>query len=408
MLTSRRILLALCASMLAALLVCSAALATPVTVKLRVEGSTKTLFEGEIAAGPETIEAPSGKGPHPCNYAENGAGGGYENGGSTSGTPTTALHAAAVANGLAFDAQWFGSGKEENENPGDFFVSQVGSDVNQSSAPYDSWGFAVNDTTAPVGGCQIALAPGNEVLWAYNYFNLKHLLSLTAPASANVGSTFTVHVTDGHTGEPISGAEVGEVLEGVTATGAITGADGNATVTLNHLGTVELKATRSDSVRSNGVAVCVHSGNDGLCGAPMSPNTGPPFPGPTAPTPLVSDVPVVVGVKAGRVYARHSAPRLLQGAVTVPAGGTLREVRISLTRSYRGRCFVFSGSKERFVRAKCARKAFFTVGSSLSFSYLLPSSLPRGRYVFEVQAVNDAGVSTKPVGGVSQVVFRVR
>ena len=41
---------------------------------------------------------------------------------------------------------------------------------------FESWGYAVNYTTANVGGCQFALAPGNEVLWAYNYFNLPHLL----------------------------------------------------------------------------------------------------------------------------------------------------------------------------------------------------------------------------------------
>jgi hypothetical protein len=406
MLTSRRILLALCATTFTALLACSPALAAPVTVKLRVEGSTKTLFEGEVAASPETIETASSRGAHPCDYSQNGPVGGYENEGNESGTPTTALHAAALVNGLAFDAEWFGSGKETDESPGDFFVSQVGTDINQTSGEYASWGYAVNDTTAPVGGCQIALAPGNEVLWAYNYFNLKHLLSLSGPATANIGTPFTVHVVDGHSGEPIVGAEVGEDISGVTGSGPKTDANGNATITPSHTGTVTLKATRSDSVRSNGVVVCVHNGNDGTCGTTVPVVGGAEI---KSPPPLITaPLPSVQGIKSGRIYARRSAPRLLRGAITVAAGATLREVLISLTRSYHGRCFVFGGSRERFVRAKCDHKSFFSVGSSESFSYLLPVSLPPGRYVYDIQALNDGGTATKLVSGISQVVFRVR
>ncbi len=391
--------------MLAALLACSTALAAPVTVKLRVEGSTKTLFEGEVAASPETIETLSGKGPHPCDYAQNGASEGYENGGNDIGTPTAALHAAALASGLAFDARWYGSGKA-NGNPGDFLITQVGSDISEESAPFESWGFAIDYTTSLVGGCQIGLAPGNEVLWAYNYFGLKHLLNLSSPATANVGTPFTVHVIDGQTGAPIEGAEVGEDVAGVTGSGPKTNSEGNAMITPIHTGTVTLKATQSESVRSNGVAVCVHNGNDGSCGTGLATNTGPP--GIAHSLPLLLDSPAIVGIKSGHVYARRSAPRLLQGSVTVPAGNTLRELRISLSRSYKGRCFVFSGARERFVRAKCNRKSYFAVGSSLSFSYLLPASLPPGRYVFDLQALSDNGETSFLANGINQVVFRVR
>jgi hypothetical protein len=162
--------------LLTALVLCATALAGPVTVKLRVEGSTKTLFEGEVTTQGEVFETASSKGSHPCNYTENGDYEGATNGGASSGTPTTALRDAALANGLAFNAEW-------STKLGDFFVTQVGSDANEEEEPYDSWGYAVNDTTAPVGGCQIALAPGSEVLWAYNYFNLTHLLSLSGPTT---------------------------------------------------------------------------------------------------------------------------------------------------------------------------------------------------------------------------------
>ena len=317
-----------------------------------------------------------------------------------------------MASGLAFDAKWYGSGKEENENPGDFFVTQVGSDIELTEAPYDAWGYAVNDTTAPVGGCQIALAPGNEVLWAYNYFNLKHLLSLTGPAGANEGSPIMVHVVDGQTGTPIAGATIGEDVAGSTTTlpgSPTTDAEGNATVTLAHTGTVELKATQPESVRSNAITVCIHNGNDGTCGTtrPGAPNvnTGPPI---VHGTPTVIDTATVSGVKNGRRYSRHKGPRILQGLVQVPASGTLREVRISLQRRNGKRCMVFSGTKEVFVRAHCGAKHFFSVGAAESFNYLLPASLPPGRYVYDIEAIDDTGNATKLVPGVSHVVFYVK
>jgi hypothetical protein len=379
--------------------------ALPVSVSVRVEGSAKTLFEGQVMTEGETFETASSGGVHPCDYADNGnSGGEFTNGGSPSGTPTTALRDAALSSGLAFDAEWFGSGAK-NENPGDFFVSQVGADKNESSGEFASWGYAVNYLTAPVGGCQIALAPGSEVLWAYNYFNLEHRLRLTGPASANAGTPFTVHVTDGQTGAALAGMSIGEMAGGVTSPlpGTTTDASGNATVLLAQTGQLTLKATGSGAVRSNGLAVCVHNGADGTCQTTLPP----PPPGTPSLTPA-QDLARIAGVLNGHVYARRSAPRLLRGVVNVPAGGTLRQVRISLQRRAGGRCFLLSGARGRFVGAHCGRTGFFSVGDSLSFSYLLPARLKPGRYVYDIEAVDASGHTTAPSNGVSHVVFRVR
>jgi hypothetical protein len=394
--------------LLGSLLIAPGASGSPVTVNLRVEGSAATLYEGPVSTGPEVLETSSSHGAHPCNFADNGlAGAAFSNGGNPAGTPTTALHDAARQVGLAFDAEWFGSGKEKNENPGDFFVSRVGTDVNQTSSPFDSWGYAVNFTTAPVGGCQIALAPGSEVLWAYNYFNLPHLLRLSGASSVNTGTPFSLQVSDGQTGEPISGASIGQVLDGVTTPiNATTDANGNVTITLSRAGVVALKATRTDSVRSNGLAVCVHNGNDGTCGTVPSSGVVPP---PSSGSPTTADLATVSGVKNGHVYRRRFAPRVLGGIVEVPAGGTLRDVRIRLERRYQGRCFDFSGTREAFRRARrCGTASFFSVGDSQSFTYLLPSRLAVGRYVYDVEALDNLGKTSKLVPGVSHVVFRVR
>jgi hypothetical protein len=401
--SKRIVLLALLTTCLSISLALAApALAAPVTVNLRVEGSTRTLFEGPVATQPETFETASSNGPHPCDYHDNGAAGGFADEGVTSGTPTTALRDAALANGLAFDAKWFGSGAGGNENPGDFFVTQVGPDANETSGEFASWGFAVNYLTSNVGGCQIALAPGSEVLWAYNYFNLAHRLRLTGPASANLGSPTTVKVIDGGTGEPVAGMTVGETAGGLTTPlpGATTNSAGEATVTLTHLGTVTLKAQGANAVRSNGVPVCVHNGNDGTCATVVPPKS--------TPVVVLPNTARASGVLFGHVYSRRTAPRVLRGIVTVPPGGTLRDVRISFQRRAGKRCWVLSNARGRFVRSRCGRASFFSVGDALSFSYLLPSRLAPGRYVYDVEAIDTSGKLSSPSNGSSHVVFRVR
>jgi hypothetical protein len=408
------------ACLFVSLLFSAAASAAPVTVNLRVEGSAKTLFEGPIATSAETIETPSSGGAHPCNYSENGPANGFENGGNASGTPTTALHDAALASGLAFNAEWFGSGVSKG-NPGDFLVTQVGSDSNEKTAPFDSWGYAVGHTTANVGGCEIALAPGNEVLWAYNYFNLTHQLALSGPASADVGTPVAMHVVDGQTGQPIEGAAIGEVVAGVTSpipSSPVTDSSGNATITLAHAGMVMLKATRSDSVRSDGLSVCVHNGNDGSCGTTVpiqacavagAANAGNNCEFAHTLAPLSLDVAKIAGIENGRVYSRRSAPRVLRGTVQIPPGAGLLQVRIRLERRVGRHCFDFSGARERFVGTRrCGSALFFSVGSAQSFSYLLPTPLPPGRYVYDIDAVEATRSISKLVSGVSQVIFRVR
>jgi hypothetical protein len=56
----------------------------------------------------------------------------------------------------------------------------------------------------------------------------------------------------------------------------------------------------------------------------------------------------------------------------------------------------------------CRPAAFFSVGRSASFSYLLPARLPAGRYAFDIRALDATGHLSEPVAGVSHVVFRVR
>jgi hypothetical protein len=391
------------------------ALATPVTVNLRIEGATKTIFEGPLttdahnAVNGNPISAPDSSpphtvGPHPCDYKDNGN---PPLGGSAAGTPTTAAFDGVAQMGATFGATWYSS-------QGDFFVSQLGSDANGGPPSYPSWGFAVNYQSSSVGGCQLTLSSGDQVLWAYDFFNKVHLLKLTGPPVANVGQPVTVKVTDGGTGAAMAGASVG---------GQTTDAQGSASITFTQTGTQSLKAEAPSSVRSNRLDVCVHNGNDGTCGT-TSPASGSsttpgtlPAGGPSpAPPTYTTGLPVTApatgflhGIPYGHRFARDHAPRTLHGTVSADATG-IEAVRLRLSRRTIHACQGFDARRERFRPTRCGAQhaPWFLVGNSTRFSYLLPHRLAPGRYVLDLEVIDGAGHrDDQPVPGRNRIVFSV-
>jgi hypothetical protein len=123
-----------------------------------------------------------------------------------------------------------------------------------------------------------------------------------------------------------------------------------------------------------------------------------------------------IGLIDGHVYSRTSSPRLLAGSVT--AHTSVTSVSIELWRTFRGRCYAYDATRARLQRAGCRRAgffkipgthgAFFKVASTSSFSYLLPSALPRGEYVLDILATDAAGNRTTPARGTSRTRFYVR
>jgi len=96
-----------------------------------------------------------------------------------------------------------------------------------------SWYLKVNHKGATVGGDAVKLHPGDEVLWdlapSYPYPNE---LALEAPERAETGVPFEVRVVsydEKGKRKPVGGATIGGASSPV---GAVTGADGRATVTL--------------------------------------------------------------------------------------------------------------------------------------------------------------------------------
>ena len=355
------------------------ALAAPVTVDLRIEGPTRTLFEGPVTTDVRTFRYTGDATQHRCDgtAAEN-------QGTSPTPVPTRGAAVAEAAERTPFtiQGQWF-------DSLGSPSFSEIGGEsvafdpnTNEFLAEYK------NARSASVGSCADPIGPGDRVLFAHNDGD-DPLLALSGPGTARPGETATVKVTDAATGAAVVGATVGNRL---------TGADGTAIVgPFTQRGDQDLKAAKDGSVRSNRVRVCVSDGGDGFCQTPT--------PGPASPGARDVSAPAaaVASLRDGAVYSRRRAPRLLRGSVTADPSG-LHSVKLKLTRRVGKRCSYFSGRRERFMRMRCGRGSFLRIGDRADWSYLLPQRLGRGRYVLEVKAIDGAFNRGAP----ARVRFRVK
>lgn len=411
-------------SMLGALTLAAATLlsptiasAAPTTVTVRVEGPTSTLFEGPVTTDVRAFRF-TGDAPHTCD-------GTAANGGQSAVPVVTsgAAVAAAIDGGLSAQGKWF-------DGFGPAFDAIAGTPVAYDPVTFKYLVEFYNGKATDNGACAQPVQDGDEVLLAWADYGQSTLLRLTAPATAAPGSPVTAKVTNSVDGAPVAGA----VIEGRTSA-----ADG--TIVLGpyaEAGPRVIKAEKADYVRSNARVVCVTTGADGACGtarpvaAPES-GRGIAQPGvPAAPcTTLGNDgrcgtkdslVPTIrlKGIEDGKRYTRTAAPRELAGtagnfakdgtAVKDPAG--LKDVRVRLTRYWAGRCWTWSGTRERFVEIRSCgigRGPNFSVGNDADWSYLLPARLPVGKYRVESFAVDGRGVADKTrVKGVNHVVFTVR
>ncbi|KAI4160699.1 MAG: hypothetical protein LQ342_005538 [Letrouitia transgressa] len=201
-------------------------------VNLRIEGLSTTIYEGPIITTPRNITTPSG-GTHLCDGTNNGAN-------AVPGiTPTAALDAASKLLGFPYDGTY-------SDTFEDYFITSI-ADSTQTATQF--WGLLLNYQFTSVGGCQQEVQAGDHILWAFDAFNKAYFLKVTPSVlTVKKGSSRTVTVTDGMTGTAISGALIG---------GVTTGADGKATLNFPKKGLFTYKATKSDSIRSNGLVVIV-------------------------------------------------------------------------------------------------------------------------------------------------------
>ena len=225
---------ALLACVLGALALPAAAPAAPVSVNLRVEGRSATIFDGPVTTDGHDVTTASG-GTHECD-GTNGPTPEPEPG----PTATAALDDAGRRAGFSFDGNYGNFGIE------DFFLTRVANDTVDESSEY--WSLWIDYDFASEGGCQQRVRSGDDVLWGLSPFTDDRALKLSGPTSTRTGQPVTVKVVSRANpgGEPQ--AEVG---------GATTGPDGNATLTYSEAGVYRLKAEAENAVRSNSLVLCV-------------------------------------------------------------------------------------------------------------------------------------------------------
>jgi hypothetical protein len=361
----------LAAGLLAAALLPSAAAAAPVTVDLRIEGPTRTLFEGPVTTDVREFKFSNESTGHQCD------GTAALGGPSPTPVPTrgAVIAQAAASTPFQLEGTWSQFGASFTTIAGESVAFDP--NTNRFLAEYENGAFA------SLGACADDSHSGDDVLFAYADGS-EQLLELSGPARARPGQPVTLRVTDAGTHAAVAGA---------TVAGHQSGADGSVTVgPLATRGDTDFKATKTGAIRSNRMRVCVTDGADGACGTliPTPPDT-------TAPGATIA------GIRAGQSFSRRHAPRELHGTASQDPSG-LWAVKIRLTRRLGKTCWYFSGTKERLLERTCGKKYAFKVGDQPQWSYLLPSRLPRGRYVLDAYAIDNAFNH----GATQRVAFRVR
>jgi hypothetical protein len=336
------------------------------SVTVRVEGAAGTLLERTRVTLPDAA-APPCDAPH---------------------TAAAAIEAATVGN---WDRQ-------------EFVQTILGE--THAFADSDYWAEWVDRGAGPRRGsgiCADVLAEGDEVLMLVDrapppaFAPTVFPLDLEGvPPVVRRGQAVTVTVVEytSATGAPGEGERT--PVAGATVTGggasATTGPDGRATLVLSQSGAV--KATRPGNAASGAEPVSV-----------VDAEAAPPPVTPLADR--AGPVARIAGIRDGQRFRRRRAPRLLRGTVDADPSG-LRAVKLRLTRQTGGRCWYFSGTRERFLRRRCGTRHAFRVGEAARWSYLLPARLPRGRYVLDAYAIDRAGNRDQLARGRSRVVFYVR
>ncbi|KAG7089176.1 hypothetical protein E1B28_010879 [Marasmius oreades] len=213
-----------------------------VFVKLRVEGASKTIFEGCVPTFGHSITTASG-GKHRCDGTNNDV---NPKPGPTCGT---ALNDASKIHRFDFDGTF-------DTQFDDYFITSIGGDSQTAS---QFWGLIFNYRLATTGACQTQVSKGDEVLWAFDAFNVNimHFLKLEAPSIVKAGSTVSLTVTDGKNGVPVQGATV---TRSDGSTGTVVGTSNeNGTVPIHFpdSGVFSFKASKDDSIRSNSATIFV-------------------------------------------------------------------------------------------------------------------------------------------------------
>lgn len=347
--------------------------AAPVTVNMRIEGPTRTLFEGPVTTDVRPFHFTGGA-EFACDA------------GTGAVTRGAVVVAAADTTPFVTSGTWFAG-------LGPSFAAIDAENVAFDAASGRYLIEYKNEQAAMLGACNDPVQDGDRVLFAYAR-DTDPLLKLSGPASATSGASVTLSVADAVTGAAVTGATVAP--PGSTADAPKTGGDGTVAVTVSGPGVARFKATKSETVPSAALSIAVGAptgSRGGASGGSVAPDRAAP-------------AARVLGIGDHQVFAKGKGPRTLRATAPDPSG--LAAVKLRLTRRAGGRCAYFSGRRAAFVPTRCGRAFSFKVGTEPSVSYLLPARLGPGRYLLDLTAVDRAGNRTALARGSTRVVFTVR
>ncbi len=368
------------AGALAALFLAPAAHAA---VGVRVEGATQTLVpRTEVPATGDRATSPGGNdcaGDTAIGALDRATGGDWD------GSPGTVER-------ILTETQAFG--------PGD---------------PDYYWTFWKNYEYQNAGACDTKVRDGDEVLFFVDCFGdcaSPKPLRLEVPANAKPGSKVAVKVTEysvtfdeNFVGTTSSAPSPNATVE-VGDRSYATDAQGIAQVETFARGPLAMRAVKRDYVRSSIESTCVTDGADGFCGT-TKPGEPAPAPAPVVAPDRQHPFSRFTSPLEGSRFTRARAPRQVGFEVGADPSG-IHSVKLRLTRRYRGRCWYFSPKADNFVRTRCGRAFYFRVSGFEEGTFLLPSRLGPGRYVFDIKAV-DRLFNREPLArGRNRVVFGVR
>jgi hypothetical protein len=308
------------AASLITIAITSVAQATPAQVNVRIEGKTKTLFEGPILTEGHDVHSsePDGNaGEDTKEHACDGVNSLDPENVSPGSTPTAASVDAMelIGETETMAGQWY-SGFN------DYFIKRWGAEEENSEHEGKSWGILVNNVYTDVGGCQYQLHTGDEVLWIFNAFQSRPILGLFAAnqhyssgirpltATAQLGQPFEVEVaaydddsedqppagperTSENT-KPYAGAEIApvqtsekgfETVQRESPETVTTNSEGKTSITFSTLGWHRIEAgtplkpltkeeeehgviPEEEAIRSNRLDVCVPAAGETGCGEP--------------------------------------------------------------------------------------------------------------------------------------------
>ncbi len=288
--------------------------AAPTELTVRIEGVTRTLFEGPIVTDGHDIQAASDTVVRRCDGTN------LESNPLPGPTPTAAAVDALDLIGEDFDGTWF-SGFD------DYGISRFGPE-NDDPGNGAFWGVFTDGASSPVGGCQSIHTTGDQILWAFDAFSARPALRLAAaddplpnPAAPSpfteveveeplalevhefTGAGPTVAPAEGVTVAPVE-TEAGtgfQTVDTADPVADVSAADGTAAIVFDTPGWHRVKAQDDENhIRSNRLDVCVEPVGGGGCGPqpadarlrvpnrylPAGPPLTPPAATPTSPTAL--------------------------------------------------------------------------------------------------------------------------